>query len=184
MRGRLIILCLGFILAGCGAVQLQKPLQPQARPLAPLLPGDSRQLTQHIGVQFRGERRDLIGATLLGPEQMQVSLLSPEGVSLLDIHYDGREVVAQQYLGKSRQIPPRALLADMQLVYWPLDSLRQSLPPVWELREVREAGERQRRLYYQGKLYAEVRYSADDIWRARVQLDQKVLGYGLSIKNL
>lgn len=187
MCGRLIALCRGTVLllalAGC-STQAPAPVQPQLRPLAPLLQGESRQLTQHIAVQYRGATRDLIGASLLGPEQMRVSLLTPEGVSLLDIHYDGREVSAQQHLDKSRQIPPRALLADMQLVYWPLRELQQSLPDRWELRESHTPGARRRQLFFDGTLYTEVRYSADDIWRAEVQLDQKVLGYGLSIKNL
>ena len=187
MLGRLIGGCLGaallLALAGCGT-QSPAPLQPQLRPLAPLLAGEARQLTQHIAVQYRGEQRDLIGASLLGPEQLQVSLLTPQGVSLLDIHYDGREISAQQHLGRSKQIPPRALLADIQLVYWPLEKLQQSLPTPWELRESRSGKARLRQLFLDGTLYTEVRYSTDDIWRADVQLEQKVLGYGLSIRNL
>ncbi|WP_250460479.1 DUF3261 domain-containing protein [Microbulbifer litoralis] len=181
MRGRLIVTALLLLLTACSG---QPTAPPQQRPLAPLLDGESRQLNQHIAVRYRGERRDLIGASLLGPQQLRVSLLTPEGVSLLDIHYDGRAISTQQHLGHSRQIPPRALLADLQLVYWPLAVLRQSLPARWQLRETRSGGERVRRLLLDGGLYTEVRYSADDIWRADVTLEQKVLGYGLSIRNL
>ncbi|WP_193163640.1 DUF3261 domain-containing protein [Microbulbifer hainanensis] len=163
-------------------------LRPPLRPLAPLLEGDSRQLMQHIVVQYHGTQRDLIGASLLGAQQLRVSLLTPEGLSLLDIAYDGSSVSAQQHLGResgrARQIPPRALLADFQLVYWPLRVLEQSLPQGWQLTEHRADGRRVRQLFYDGTLYTVVHYSTDDIWSADVQLDQKVLGYGLSIKNL
>ncbi|SHF36220.1 Protein of unknown function [Microbulbifer donghaiensis] len=181
MFGRLSACLWLLLLAGCST---QPQSQPQLRPLAPLLDGEPRQLTQHIVVQYRGEQRDLIGASLLAPEQLQVSLLTPQGVSLLDIHYDGREVTAQQHLGRSRQIPPRALLADMQLVYWPLEMLQRSLPAPWQLRESRAENTRLRQLFLRGTLYTEVRYSTVDIWRADVQLEQKVLDYGLSIRNL
>lgn len=181
MRGQLIALLLLLGLVGCAAHKTAPPL----RPLAPLLPDQSRQLTQHIAVQYRGEQRDLIGASLIGPRQLRVSLLTPEGLSLMDIRYDGREVSAQQQLGGKRgQIPPRALLADLQLIYWPLSVLRQSLPQRWQLRESHSGGARQRQLYLDGRLYTEVTYSEDDIWQAQVQLEQKVFGYQLSITNL
>lgn len=183
MCRKLIVIALLLTLGSC-ALFSRPPAQPPLRPLAPLPAGDSRQLVQHIAVTWRGEQSDLMGASLLGPELVKVSLLTPQGVSLLDIHYDGREVKAQQYLGGGRQIPPRALLADMQLVYWPLDLLQASLPAPWTLREERTAEGRRRELFYAGELYTEVSYSGPDLWRAQVQLQQKSLGYGLRIKNL
>lgn len=170
-------------LGGC-ALFARPPAQPPLRPLAPLVAGDSRQLLQHITVTYGGEQKDLLGASLLGEALVKVSLLTPQGVSLLDIHYDGREVTAQQYLGGGRQIPPRALLADMQLVYWPLALLRASLPEPWKLREDSTAEGRKRALFYAGELHTEVSYDDADIWRAQVQLEQKSLGYTLRIENL
>lgn len=180
MRSQLILATLLVLLTGCSSAG---KAPAQMRPLAPLLPGDSRQLVQHIAVQYRGEQKDLMGASLLGPELVKISLLTPEGVGLLDIRYDGREVRAEQYLG-GKSIPPEALLADMQLVYWPLQSLRDALPAQWNLREKRDGDKHRRQLFFRGELFTEVTYSSDDIWRARVQLDQKVLGYSLNIKNL
>jgi len=182
MRGWLSLLFVLLVLAGCSA---QTAAPPDLRPLAPLLTDAPRQLTQHIAVHYRGEQRDLIGASLIAPQQLQVSLLTPEGLSLMDIRYDGCAVSAQQSLaGRRGQIPPRALLADLQLIYWPLSVLQQSLPPRWQLREQRGHGARQRQLYLDGQLYTAVTYSAEDIWQAQIQLEQKVFGYRLNITNL
>jgi hypothetical protein len=168
---------------GCG-LHPHKPAQAPIRPLAPLLAGEERQLSQHIQLQYRGERKDLLAATLLTPQLLKVSLVSPQGVSLLDIQYDGRELSAQQYLPGAEALPAGALLADLQLVYWPLELLRESLPRDWELREVMESGQSRRLLYYRGQLHTQVDYGSGEHWIAEVRLLQKPLNYSLTIKNL
>lgn len=181
MRGLIAIAVAALLLTACG---LQQSAQPPLRPLAPLPAGEERELLQHLQVEFRGERRDLMAALQLLPRKLQLSLVSPQGISLMDIQYDGRQLTAERYLPGIRALPAEALLADLQLVYWPLELLRGALPPGWSLEERREGGELQRRLYHRGRLHTRVDYSGDDPWTAQVQLVQESLDYSLAIRNL
>ncbi|MEW5248591.1 DUF3261 domain-containing protein [Microbulbifer discodermiae] len=182
MLGRAIVWFITLAVAACSSQQ-QLVVQKQPRPLIPLMLGASRQLNQQVTVQYRDELWDLIGVSLIGSEEFRVSLLTVQGFSLMDIEYDGHKVQAQQYIDAGSQIPPQALLADMQLIYWPLEALQQSLPEPWRIQEKSSGGSRLRELLLDDNLYTEVRYSTDDIWQAEVYLEQKLIGYTLKIKN-
>lgn len=183
MFSRLIALAALLALASCSSPGAGD-FPAVVRPLAPLPHGENRTFTHHIVAHVGQGEHHVIGASRLGPDLLKVSLLSPEGLSLVDIAYDGREVTAQRQFNMSPRLPPRALVADLQLIYWPLPLLRSSLPSRWELREARVGNTLQRSLFLDGTLYTEVTYSTVDIWNARVSLEQKVLGYRLSIENL
>ncbi|WKD49941.1 DUF3261 domain-containing protein [Microbulbifer spongiae] len=155
-----------------------------ALPLAPLLDEDKRQLSQHIKVDYLGERYDVIAASLFSSTELRVSFLSLEGINLLDVLYDGHNVHLKYYLKKPIQFPPEMLLADIQLVYWPVEILRKQLPSNWRLKELSVENTYQRQLIIDGRVCSEVHYSTDDIWIANVQLEHKFLDYKLSIRNL
>ncbi len=185
----LALCCIGLLLSAC-SIGAAKPNVAFPRPLAPLLESAPRQLSQQLAVSFRGNNHTLLAATLIEPQQIKTSLLTPQGVSLVDIMYDGQQIDAQQYLPTGKSIPPTALVADFQLVYWPLTTLQQSLPEQWNLREFSRNGRLIRQLWLGDNLHTEVSYqftddqTTADKWSAEIHLQQMRLGYSLGIKNL
>ncbi|MFS1523226.1 DUF3261 domain-containing protein [Microbulbifer sp. 2304DJ12-6] len=177
-----IVLCL-ILFTGCTNISLTKG-KYNTLPLVPLLVDHKRQLSQHIKIDYLGEHYDIIAASLLSPTEVRISILSLEGINLLDVSYDGHNVNVQYYLEKSIQIPPEVLLTNIQLVYWPIDKLRRQLPSNWTLNELSADNTYQRQLIIDGKVNSEVHYSTADIWSASVQLEHMVFGYKLSIRNL
>ncbi|GAB2891658.1 hypothetical protein GCM10027180_22240 [Microbulbifer echini] len=151
--------------------------------MASLLAESPRQLNQHLRINYQNTEYEVIAASLLSAESLKISLLSPEGISLLDVAYDGNEVSTRYYIDKAANLPPEKLLADIQFVYWPITQLREQLPIDWELEESMVGEVYTRRLSQNGEVSSEVRYSSKDIWEAQIELEHKQFGYRLSIRN-
>lgn len=180
---RQVILFLSFLtLAGCissGVVTEEL----ENRPLAPLLNEGPRQLNQHLRIDYQGDEYQLIAATLHSAESLKISLLSPEGISLLDVAYDGSEISTHYHMSRAERVPPEKLLADIQFVYWPVVQLREILPVGWNLDEAIVDGIYTRKLSRNGAVNSVARYSSKDIWEAQIELEHKLLGYRLSLRN-
>ncbi|WP_444918700.1 DUF3261 domain-containing protein [Microbulbifer sp. JMSA003] len=155
----------------------------QSWPLAPLLSEGPRQLNQHLRIVYQGDEYELMAATFHTMESLKISLLSPEGISLLDVTYDGNEVSTHYHMSRAERVPPEKLLADIQFVYWPIAQLREVLPVGWNLDEAIVEGIYTRKLSHNGEVNSVARYSSKDIWKAQIELEHKLLGYRLSIRN-
>ncbi|WP_444891664.1 DUF3261 domain-containing protein [Microbulbifer sp. DLAB2-AA] len=171
-----------FTLVGCISPRVEKD-KSEGWSLAPLLAEQPRQMNQHLRIVYQNNVYEVIAATLLSSENMRVSLLSPEGMSLLDIAYDGNEISTHHYMRRAASLPPEKLLADIQFVYWPVTQLQKQLPVGWKLQESVVEGNYIRQLFHNGEISTEARYSTNDIWEAQVELEHKRLGYRLSIRN-
>jgi hypothetical protein len=75
-------------------------------------------------------------------EVRMAGLLLGQRVLLVD--WDGHRLREQREPVVPSSVTGRALLRDLQLVYWPAESIRAVLPPGWRLEEV----EAKRRLYH------------------------------------
>ncbi|WP_226643720.1 DUF3261 domain-containing protein [Microbulbifer variabilis] len=169
-------------LVGCISPRVAND-KPKSWPLAPLLVEQTRQLNQHLRIVYQNNVYEVIAATLLSAEHLKVSLLSPEGMSLLDVIYDGNEISTHYYMRKATSLPPEKLLADLQFVYWPVPQLQEQLPVGWKLEESIVDGTYTRQLFHNGQVTTEARFSTNDIWEAQIELEHKRLGYRLSIRN-
>ena len=114
-------------------------------------------------------------------DMLTVIGLSAKGVRAFTLRYDGKQVAVENDLPVPPQLTPERLLADIQLVYWPLDALRSSLQSNgWELTEPFSGTRRLRR---GATLVAEVHYDNIDPWQGRSWLVNLQYGYTLAIDS-
>ena len=112
---------------------------------------------------------------------MTVVGLSAMGLRVFTIRYDGKTTSVDNTLPVPPQLTPERLLADLQLVHWPLRVLQQPMQAAgWELNEPTPGTRRLRR---DGRVVAEVHYAGDDPWQGRSWLVNLEHGYTLSIES-
>jgi len=178
---RFVVLLEFMLLSSCAS--LHPPSEAaNARPLlAPAtLKGDreatqivhgafgARELTMHCVLTVHGDILTVVGLTALG-------------VRAFTLHYDGKEIQVDHDLPVPPQLTPERLLADIQLVYWPLSALQPVLQKAgWQLTEPFSGTRRLRR---GATLIAEIHYAAADPWNARSWLVNLQHSYTLGIES-
>ncbi|HYM34343.1 MAG TPA: DUF3261 domain-containing protein [Steroidobacteraceae bacterium] len=128
----------------------------------------SREVTMNCVVTVRGNTLTVIG-------------LSSLGVRAFTIKYDGQQINAENDLPVPREFTAERLLADTQLVLWPVAVLQPVLQRAgWQLTEPFSGTRRLRR---GDKLIAEIHYDSADPWHGRSWLVNLQYGYTLSIDS-
>lgn len=83
--------------------------------------------TQRVNLQLGEQHHELLGQMDLGPERLTLIGLAPLGQALFSLDYDGARLQSKQSLLLGDEFRAEYLLALMQLMYWPLDSINASL---------------------------------------------------------
>lgn len=151
---------------------------PERAPVSPSAVGD-RSFQQVLTIQADGGERRLIAAGQIRDGVLVLALLTPEGVELLRLrlHGDDLDVLRERELPPG--MTPRAILADFQLIHWPLRALQANRGDPWRLRK----RGRERILSYEGEPRIRVEY-ADRPWRGPVTLEHLQFGYRLEVETL
>lgn len=118
----------------------------------------------------------------LDKQRIAMAGLTKEGAGLFNLTYDGKKIVSDKSPLLPNSVSPEFIIADLQLVYWPVAVLQKSLEASpWRL----EADKNHRRLYYQGNKRVDVTYlSPDPVWAKSVELINFRHNYHLRIKTL
>jgi hypothetical protein len=184
-RTALTILLLAT-LAAC-ASKPPVPAAPPAPPVAsrPLLPpatlGQERQANQVVRASIGARALTFNCVVTVKGGVMTVVGLNATGLRLFTVRYDGSNVQAEKSPGVPASLEPEHLLADLQLVFWPLAALQTRLQPEgWQLSEPAPGT---RRLRHGDQLVAEVHYGAEDPWAGRSLLVNLRFGYSLQIDS-
>jgi hypothetical protein len=112
---------------------------------------------------------------------MTVIGLNAMGVRLFTLRHDGQRIQVEKAFAIPEAITPERLLADLQLVFWPLQPLQETLARAgYELGEITPAT---RRLKRGDRLVAEVHYGSADAWSGRSWLVNLEFGYSLQIDS-
>lgn len=170
--------------AALSACAASRPIDADSRDrplLAPATLGSERSASQIVRGAFGEREATLQCAVSVRGDAMTVIGLTTLGMRAFTIRYDGVEVRHEQSLAAPSQLTPQRLLADLQLVFWPIESLQAQLKDAgWELAA---PFERTRRLRRAGRLIAEVHYDGEDPWRSRSWLVNLEHDYTLSIDS-
>jgi len=180
LAGRLFVSMALLMLGACAGV----PPQPaaSARPLlAPASLGSERVVNQVVRGAF-GSREITINCVVTVKDgAMTLVGLSSLGVRLFTIRYDGNAVQSETAPVLQGPLMPERLLADLQLVFWPLASLAKAMGAAgWQ---VTEPAAGVRRLRHGDQLVAEAHYAGDDPWSGRIWLVNFEHGYSLQIDS-
>jgi hypothetical protein len=168
-------------LTGCAPLQpeeaTEKPeLMPIAQPLGP-----ARRIVQQINAVWADRQESMLAVLELDARHIAMAGLSTEGLSLFNLTYDGNTVVSDKSPLLPEQVNPEFIIADLQLVYWPIAELQKKLPADWRL----EATQNKRTLIVSNKKQVEVNYlSSDPVWPKAVELVNFRYNYRLNIKTI
>jgi len=152
------------------------------RPLvSPALLGSDRVVNQVVRGAFGPRELTINCVVTVKDGAMTLVGLNSLGLRLFTVRYDGKAVSSESAPSMSDPLLPERLLADLQLVYWPLASLAKPMADAgWQLSEP-AAGVR--RLRRGEQLVAEAHYSSDDPWSGRSWLVNFEFGYSLQIDS-
>ena len=143
--------------------------------------GPSIRVVQQIKAIWPGHEENLMCVLELDNRHIAMAGLSTDGVSLFNLHYDGKTVKLDKSPLLPERVSPELVVKDLQLVYWPLADLQKILPKQWQLVE---AGNH-RQLYFDNELAVDVTYlQPDALWAKTISLTNHRFHYQLHIKTL
>ncbi|MEQ1527892.1 MAG: DUF3261 domain-containing protein [Methylococcales bacterium] len=149
---------------------------PIAQPVGP-----SRRIVQQLTAIWGERTESLVVVLELDAKHIAMAGLSNDGLSLFSLSYDAKTVVSDKSPLLPDSVKPEWMIADLQLVYWPLAVLRKNLPAEWHI----QAGAQQRDLFVADKKQVAVRYLTTDAdWPRDVELVNFKYQYRLHIKTL
>lgn len=160
---------------------------PRANPAVssrPLVPPSSLGADRIVNQVVRGAfgARELTFNCVVTVKDGAMTLvgLSSVGMRLFTIRYDG-QAVQSEMTPALQGLDPSRLIADMQLVFWPLSGLEKPMHAAgWQLSEPASGI---RRLRHGDQLIAEAHYGSDDPWSGRSWLVNFEFGYSLQIES-
>jgi hypothetical protein len=175
-----LIPALLWLVSGCAILRGRLPQEPyQPRPLAAPA-GPAVTATQEVSGEWNGRTRTLLCALELDETHLAVAGLATTGLNLFTLEYDGETLSVHKSELIPQELDPRAVVADLQLAFWPAPALRDALGDDWQL----QVTSRNRRLYRGGRLAVLVSYGDSDPWAGTVRLQDLQLGYQITVKTL
>jgi hypothetical protein len=180
MLSRAFIFAIFLSISACRTTPIGE--QPLSRPLlsASVLNGD-RSVTQVVHGAFGSRDMTLNCVVTTRGDSVTVIGLTAMGVRLFTLKHESGAVQVEKHMPIPEQLTPERLLADFQLVYWPLSALKAPLERAgWR---ISEPYSRTRRLYRGDRLIAEVHYESNDPWHGRVWLVNLEYEYTLGIDS-
>jgi len=176
-------LAIAFLLGltGCALMPQEhvadKPVViPMAQPVGP-----ARRVVQQLTATWADRQESLLAVLELDAQHIAMSGLSNDGLSLFNLTYDGKAIVADKSPLLPESVNPEFFITDLQLVFWPVAELQKILPANWRL----EVAGNKRSLYLEDKIQVEVDYlTADPVWPREVDLINFQYHYRLHIKTI
>lgn len=168
-------------MSGCSWLQTTSEISP-ADTIPLLKPiGPARHIVQSITAQWQGHQDDLLCVLELGQNRIAMAGLTPQGMSLFNLSYDGKKVSVTQSPLLPKQLPPETIVKDLQLAYWPVLMLQNELLASWRI----TATDKQRRLFFTDQLVAEVNFlQPDPAWPKSIELINHRYHYRLLINTV
>ena len=176
------VMLVSLALAGCATSGvMHRGAASPSRPLASPAAAGEHAVSQVVRGAVGDRVMTLSCVVSVKDGVMSVVGLNAMGVRLFTIRYDGKQVSVDKSFAVPDAITPDRLLADLQLVYWPLSSLQDTLKPAGF--DVTEPSAGTRRLRRGDRLIAEVHLAGADAWSARAWLVNLEHGYSLQIDS-
>ncbi len=185
MRKCCLALCLAFIVAGCttappALVTANNDDGTWPR-LTPKSLGETLTANQVLRVAVGAREATLNCIVSVTPQQITIVGMTALGIRAFTVKFDGEQVSAEAQVAVPQALPPERLVNDLQLVYWPLATLKAELArSEWQ---VSEPAPFTRRLRRRDRVIAEVHYGSADAWAGRAWLVNLEFGYTRNIES-
>ncbi len=146
--------------------------------------GPKRRIVQEINTQWSSRKETFLCVLELDQHRIAVAGVTPQGMSLFNLQYDGNKVSMTLSPLLPDKLPPEMIVKDLQLAFWPLPMLQARLPKAWKI-TVDKGKRKQRRIYFNDQLVAEVSYlQPDSAWPKSVELSNHRYHYRLQINTV
>ena len=168
-------------LTACASSPQPHPVQTSRPLVSPVALGVERAANQVVRGAIGDREMTLNCVITVKDGAMTVVGLNAMGVRLFTVRYDGTQIEADHSVSTPAELTPERLIADLQLVFWPLASLQQPLQAAgWT---VSQPVPGIRRLRRGDRLIAEAHYRDQDPWAGRAWLANFEYGYSLQIDS-
>ena len=173
---RFVLLAAVLLLSACAANRVRVG-QPGIV-LSPASLGETVSVLQRILVEH-GERADTIDIVLeIDSERLNLVGLVL-GNRALSVYYDGSTLTSWRHVLLPNHVRAEDVLENLQLALWPLDVIKKTLPPDWQIKECSAS----RTLYLKGEKIIDIRYSGHPRWIGTIMFTNARYGYTLSIQS-
>ncbi len=179
-----LLLVLMALLSACSH---SLPKAPQLRALlSPADLGYSIAVQQLIRFQLANDSQQMLVQLTVTPERLELFAFDGFSTPLFKLDYDGEKLNQKSFVPQLDESMAQFILADIQLVYWPLERLNQQLSKQsLEVKEqVCESALRCRMLYQQQRVVSEVKYRGSQLWQDEVSLKNQLANYQIDIVSL
>lgn len=166
-------------LSGCVATPQRPDLQSPTLRLTPAALDAELVLQQRLTVSRDGHTQQADALLEIDAQTLRLVLLvGPR--RLLTLSFDGERVDEQRDPALPAALDGSHFVNDIQLAYWPAESIRAALPPGWTLDDAALT----RTLRDAGAPVVRIRYSQLPRWLGRIDLDHQRAGYHLRIESV
>jgi hypothetical protein len=186
---QLFLLCaLGCLLAGCPARHQHQHIavtrQVRMSLFPPSMLQERRAASQILTTNFRGKAMKMYMQVEVDESRMAIVGLTPIGVRLYSLLWDGKKVSYKPQPFFRAPIQPVYVLADFQLTFMPLATLQSALQPKGlSVSETTHKGKLERHFRSQNKLVIRIRYEHPSRWRGSIAFTHVERGYTLTIQT-
>jgi len=174
--------CVALLALGACVISPPPGIGASLRPLvAPASLGGERVVNQVVRGAFGARELTFNCVVTVKDGAMTLVGMNSLGVRLFTIRYDGKAVQSETSPALQGPFMPERLLADMQLVFWPLATLEKPMREAgWQLSEPTPGI---RRLRHGEQMIAEAHYGSEDPWNGRSWFVNFEYGYSLQIDS-
>lgn len=154
--------------------------------LSPAELGESVALEQLVSFVFNGKKQQMLVHMDIEPNALQLLAFDGFSTPLFKLEYDGKKLVKENFIPMVDDGIAKRVLADMQLVYWPVSRLNQHFASDgWKVEQtICEQGLSCRKLYLDEELVAVVLYQSDKQWHSDVSINNLTANYQIEISTL
>jgi len=173
-----------YLLAACSSLG---PAVTQPRTLlSPEDLGYSLSAQQLIRIHFADDLQQMLVQLTVSPQRLELVALDGFATPLFKLDYDGETLKQQSFVPQLDSAMAEFILADIQLVYWPLARLQQLLQAQsFELKETAcQQAEHCRSFYQEQQLVSQVEYHGSELWQDEVSLKNFLANYQIEISTL
>jgi hypothetical protein len=139
-------------------------------------------LNQLLKGKYKDKSYSVNLVTQFSPDEMRTIGLTKFGSRIFTISYNNQNIdfVPTPLVPAVAQIHPEYMLADMQLVYWPIESIKRNLKDGMTVTE----SPLQRVFLKDGKPVIEITYSKKNKWQSKIHYRHLERKYEYTIENL
>ncbi len=173
-----LFVCLLIFLLGSSCSKLDS-INTNTKPVELVSFGQAWHIEQLVTAKWQNIERRFICVLEIDDKQLSLAGMDENGFSLFNLFYDVNQLVLNKDQLLNVDIDPIRVLNDLQMIYWPVESLRKSLDGFSEIRVFDN-----NRVFYDASSLAqvEVKYiKMDANWPIEVDFFNNSLGYSLHI---